>query len=134
MRMREIISLNDLWDWHLPGGPVQKRLVPSCYFCVGDATCSREFTLTDTNLMDKRLILHFEGVHYSGAVMVNGVCMGDMLPYVFCDFDIGACARVGENAVNLLTIPVESGKTLQSIAIQAADRAFAPVVYGISAG
>ena len=98
--MRDIISLNGLWDWHLPGGPVQKRLVPSCYFCVGDAYYSREFTLTD--LSGKRVILHFEGVHYGGAVTVNGVPMGDMLPYVFYDFDITACAKAGVNTVDVL--------------------------------
>ena len=64
--MRDIISLNGLWDWNLPGGPVQKRPVPSCYFCVGDAYYSREFALPE--LAGKRVVLHFEGVHYTGAV------------------------------------------------------------------
>jgi len=98
--MREIISLNGLWDWRVPGGPVQKRHVPSCYFCVGDAHYSRAFALPE--IARKRVILHFEGVHYTGAVTVNGVFMGDMLPYVFYDFDITACARPGENTVEVL--------------------------------
>jgi len=98
--MREIISLNGLWDWNQPGGPVQKRHVPSCYFCVGDAHYSRAFTLPEVT--DKRVILHFEGVHYMGAVTVNGVFMGDMLPYVPYDFDITACAKLGENIVEVL--------------------------------
>ena len=98
--MRDIISLNGLWDWNLPGGPVQKRHVPSCYFCVGDAYYSREFALPE--LTGKCAVLHFEGVHYTGAVTVNGVFMGDMLPYVCYDFDITACAKPGENTVQVL--------------------------------
>ena len=109
--MRNIVSLNGWWDWRLPGGATQKKMVPSCYHCVGDANYTKAFELPD--LTEKRVILHFEGVHYSGSVTLNGSYIGDMLPYIYYDFDISDYVKEGENIVEVLIkdITAEYGAT-----------------------
>ena len=109
--MRDKICLNGWWDWRPPGDIPRQRMVPSCYRCVGSAVYSRAFDLPD--LSGKRAILHFEGVHYTGSVTVNGAHIGDMLPYVFYDFDFTDHARQGANNVEVLIkdINAEFGPT-----------------------
>ena len=94
------IDLNGWWDWRVPGGAAEKKWVPSCYICVGEAIYSRTFELPD--MTGKRAVLHFEGVHYTGAAKVNGAAVGEMLPFIFYDFDITEQARQGENTVEVL--------------------------------
>lgn len=109
--MQDMISLNGWWDWQLPGGTRQKKLVPSCYTCVGDAHYSRIFTLPV--IAGKRVILHFEGVSYCGDVTVNGQSVGQMLPYVCYDWDVTTMASQGENLVevNVSDITARYGPT-----------------------
>ena len=97
--MRDRIDLNGWWDWRLPGGAPQKRAVPSCYLCVGEARYSREFYMQE--LGGKRAVLHFEGVHYTGTVSVNGRFTGEMLPYVFYEFDVTDFVTPGANTVEV---------------------------------
>ena len=98
--MREIINLNGWWEWKLPGGVSDKKIVPSCYTCVGDAIYTKETDLS--GISGKRIILHFEGVSYTGNVTVNNKPVGDMLPYVFYEFDITGIAHEGKNTVSVL--------------------------------
>ena len=98
--MRDTIDLNGWWDWQLPGGVTQKRIVPSCYICVGEAIYTRDFELPD--ISGKRVLLHFEGVHYSGEVTVNSQLMGEMLPYVYYDFDITQHVTKGTNSISVI--------------------------------
>ena len=105
------IDLNGWWDWRVPGGTAEKKRVPSCYICVGEAMYSRTFELPD--IAGKRVVLHFEGVHYTGEVKLNGSPIGGMLPYIFYDFDITGRARRGENSVEVTIrdITAEYGPT-----------------------
>ncbi|MHB1293936.1 MAG: glycoside hydrolase family 2 protein [Anaerolineae bacterium] len=97
--MNDIISLNGWWDWRLPNGLKQKKLVPSCYTCVGDAFYSREMELPA--IEGRRVALHFEGVSYCGDVSVNGKPVGQMLPYVPYDWDVTALVSPGRNLVEV---------------------------------
>ncbi len=80
------LSLNGYWDWHLPHGPTIARKVPSCYTCVGQAVFERDFELDLAQ--HERAFLCFEGIHYTGAVSLNGSPLGEMLPYVPYRFEI----------------------------------------------
>lgn len=98
--MQEIISLNGWWDWSIPGHSSQQREVPSSYLCVGEAVYMKQFELPDVS--NKRLLLHFEGVHYTGTVTLNGASIGNMLPYVPYDFDITSTAVTGCNVLEVV--------------------------------
>ncbi len=84
--MHERIDLNGYWDWKLPGGMWQRRLVPSSYTCVGTATFQKELAL---NLPPgRRAFLCFDGIAYKGKVWCNDAYLGEMLPYVPYQFDV----------------------------------------------
>lgn len=97
--MRQRLSLNGLWDWALPGGPAEKKAVPSSYLCVGEAHYARTFDLPEG---PGRWSLHFDGVAHDGEVTVNGVLVGNLLPYVPFAFDLTGIARPGVNEVQVI--------------------------------
>ena len=79
--MRKSVSLNGLWNWHIPGGPNQTVAVPSCYHCVGDAYFEKDIQI---ECVEGRIEIRFEGIHYEGRLWVNGADMGEILPYWRC--------------------------------------------------
>ncbi|MHB1294199.1 MAG: glycoside hydrolase family 2 protein [Anaerolineae bacterium] len=87
--MRTRRSLNGWWDWHIPSGPLERRLVPSSYRCVGEATF--ETTAEIPCPPGQRAFLCFEGIAFEGEVTVNGQPVGRMLPFVPYAFDITPC-------------------------------------------
>ena len=105
--MTKVIDLNGEWDWKILGGETQKRIVPSCYACVGDAYYSRSFLLD--SIKNKCVIMHFEGVSYTGEVSVNEHKIGEMLPYVYYDFDITDSIIDGNNTVSVLIKDFNAG-------------------------
>lgn len=97
--MRERISLNGIWDWAIPGGPPEQKIVPSSYRCVGEATYNRTF---DTLLLSgRRLFLCFAGITYEGSVRVNGHDVGQMGPFTPYEFDITLYVVPGANRLEV---------------------------------
>jgi hypothetical protein len=109
--MRTSVSLNGLWDWHIPGGETQSINVPSCYHCVGDCYYKKDIELKE--VPGGKLALRFEGIHYEGRLWFNGRDMGEILPYTRFAFDITAEARQGTNHIAVLVqdITAEFGPT-----------------------
>ena len=97
--MRERISLNGEWDWAIPGGPLEPKLVPTSYRCVGEATYSRTF---DAPLLSgRRFFLCFAGITYEGCVRVNGHDVGQMGPFTPYEFDITPYMAPGANLLEV---------------------------------
>ncbi len=97
--MRERVSLNGWWDWSVPNGPIEKKLVPSSYRCVGEAIFARRFDLPD--LAGRRVFLCFEGVTFEGRATINGHELGRMLAFVPYEFDITPFVVVGANSLSV---------------------------------
>ena len=82
------LSLCGEWDWSILGGKPEKITVPSSYICVGTANFEKT---VDINIQEnKSFYLCFDGVSYTGKAWINGIFLGDMLPFVPYKFDITA--------------------------------------------
>lgn len=93
-------DLGGLWQFSVPGGPVELRKVPGSYDCVGDSIWSRTVTMTKP-AADRRTMLCFEGIAYEASVLFNGKVVGEMLPYSYYEFDISELIAEGENAIEV---------------------------------
>lgn len=99
--MREIFSLDGIWNWQVKDGIKKMKLVPSSYNCVGDAVYEKEI---DIHILDnKRVFIIFEGVAYQGVVWLNGIELGVMQPYSEYRFELTDIAKSG---INLITVDV----------------------------
>ena len=100
--MRELrtrTSLDGVWQFSIPGGFPEPRIVPGSYECVGKSEYRRTFPAC---LRDgRRVFLTFEGITYEAEVSVNGSGVGRMLPYSFYAFDITDLLRDGENELSV---------------------------------
>ena len=97
--MRDRITLNGLWDWSIPGGCVEQKIVPSSYRCVGEAAFEKTIALTFP--ASERLFLCFEGIAFEGYPSLNGTWLERMLPFVPYEFDITSLIRRGENRLRV---------------------------------
>ena len=109
--MRNSISLNGLWEWHIPGGLNESVRVPSCYHCVGDSFYEKDIEMEPP--LSGRTILRFEGIHYEGNLWFNGQDLGELLPYTRFEFDISSLITSGTNHITVLVrdITAEFGPT-----------------------
>lgn len=97
--MLEKIALNGYWDWKLPGGMWQRKMVPSSYICVGGALFEKKIDLLPSR--NKRLFLCFDGVAYLGKVWFNEHKLGEMLPYIPYRFEVSDWIKNGQNCIRV---------------------------------
>ncbi len=97
--VRHHIELNGWWDWAIPDGPRERRLVPSSYRCVGQAIYERSLEIPAPG--GQRVFLCFEGIAFEGQVRVNGADVGRMLPFVPYEYDITSLVVPGANTLQV---------------------------------
>lgn len=87
-------SLNGLWKRRVGKGAFEKVKVPYSTLSVGHSECVRRFDLEQKS---ERIFLKFDGITYYAKVYLNGVFLGDMLPYSEYIFDITDNAKEKNN-------------------------------------
>ncbi len=106
---RNKISLNGLWNFQIPQGKTEKRMVPGSYHCVGDSIYSYEFYYDKhSNPPDTRTLVCFEGIAYEGTVFLNGIELGTMLPYSYYEFDATDSIQNGSNQIFLKLMDINA--------------------------
>ena len=77
-------SLNGIWQYRVGHGRATEREVPFSALAVGHSECERLFDAEAS----ARTFLRFAGVTYQGNVYLNGMHVGEMLPYCEYIFDV----------------------------------------------
>ena len=94
-------SLNGWWDYKIAEGEYYKKRVPYSDFAVGVAHLRKYFD----KKQDGQAFLIFDGITYSATVTLNGVKLGEMLPYCEYRFDItDIIADKNELSVDIIDI------------------------------
>lgn len=99
--MRNIQSLNGVWEYRIGKGEFSSRNVPFSCLAVGHSECKRSFDLEYTS---KKVFLKFDGITYYARAILNGKFIGEMLPYSEYSFDI---TDVVKEKDNLLLVEIE---------------------------
>lgn len=87
-------SLNGEWLYRIGKGKEKRRTVPFSALCVGHSECRKTF---DLDYKSKRVFLKFDGITYHAVVTLNGVHIGDMLPYSEYLFDVTGAIKDKNN-------------------------------------
>ena len=98
--MRELQSLNEIWDYRAAEGPWDKREIPYADLPVGFAECRRTFDVSG-GYTGRRAFLRLEGITYEADVVLNGEALGRMLPYVPYEFEVTEKLRPVENELRV---------------------------------
>ena len=69
-------------------------MVPFSTLAVGQSECFRKFDRTEDL---PRVALQFDGITYAAKVFLNGVPVGEMLPYCEYTFDVSDVVRDKDN-------------------------------------
>ena len=77
--MRNVQSLNGVWNYRIGDGKYTEKTVPYSDLCVGISECVLEF---GAKCNDGRAFLVFEGITYSAKVTLNGVFLEQLSPYI----------------------------------------------------
>ena len=99
--MRELQSLNGIWDYRAADGSWTQREVPYADFPVGFTECRRFFDLP-ANAAGHRAFVRLEGVTYEADVILNGEKLGAMLPYVPYEFEVTGRLLAAQNELRVL--------------------------------
>ncbi|MBO4972361.1 MAG: hypothetical protein J6D45_06065 [Clostridia bacterium] len=94
------VSLNGIWTRKIGCGAESEQIVPFSALAVGRSTLKREFTAEGF----VRLFLALDGITYHASVYLNGILLGEMLPYCEYEFEIGSYVKEGTNE---LTVELE---------------------------
>ena len=97
----EIQSLNGLWKRRVGYGEEKDQTVPYSTLPVGRSVCSRKFSVSKNR---KRVFLKFDGITYHATVVLNGITLGEMLPYCEYEFEITSLV---DDCENELTVELE---------------------------
>ena len=95
----ERIYLDGIWQRRIGEGPWAKQTVPYSCLCVGQSECMLQF---DAEKKNGRVFLVFEGITYGAEVVLNGVCLGKMLPYSVYRYDVTEQLRETGNVLCVL--------------------------------
>lgn len=87
-------SLNGAWKRRVGKGVFEKIKVPYSTLSVGHSECVKCF---DINKKSDVILLRFDGITYYAKVTLNGVYLGDMLPYSEYSFDITEIVKEKDN-------------------------------------
>lgn len=99
--MRELQSLNGIWDYRAADGPWIQRQVPYADFPVGFAECRRFFDLP-AGTAGRRAFVRLDGITYEADVVLNGEKLGVMLPYVPYEFEVTGMLRALQNELRVI--------------------------------
>lgn len=91
-------SLNGLWEYRVGQGSYTTKQVPFSTLPVGQSTCRRTFDLEQTA---PRVLLRFDGITYGATVSLNGVPVGEMVPYCEYTFDVTSLVRATDNLLEV---------------------------------
>lgn len=97
----KIQSLNGMWQRRVGKGTYSFVNVPYSTLSVGHSECVKIFDLEE---MGKTVLLKFDGITYYAKLYLNGVYLGDMLPYSEYVFDV--TMQLKEKG-NVLTVEIE---------------------------
>ena len=84
------VTLNGEWLYRIGGAAQTSITVPFSRLPVGHSECTRSFDVASSA---KRIFLKFDGVTYYAKVFLNGIELGEMLPYCEYKFEITSIAR-----------------------------------------
>jgi len=94
-------SLNGVWQYRIGKGKFVEKEVPFSELPVGHSEVERYFDLSfDTD----KVFLKFDGITYFATVFLNGVKIGEMLPYSEYLFDV---TEIVMPKGNFLTVEIE---------------------------
>ena len=93
-----IQSLNGWWDYRIGNGSYKAIRVPYSALPVGKSECRLRFDQTEVS---ERAFLVFEGITYRAVAVLNGVMLGEMLPYCQYKFEITNIALVEGNVLTV---------------------------------
>lgn len=96
--VRQKQSLNGWWDYRVGEGAWERKRVPFSARPVGVSTCARSF---DRHSAAARAFLVFDGITYAATVTLNGVVLGEMLPYSEYRFEITDLLRETDNRLSV---------------------------------
>ncbi len=94
----KIQSLNGVWQYRIGEGRYTTIQVPYSTQPVGSSECVRAFDLEYTA---PKYFLRFKGITYFAKVVLNGVLLGEMLPYSEYVFDITKYAKEKDNELRV---------------------------------
>ena len=77
--------LNGCWLYRVGAGAERPITVPFSAHAVGHSECRRTF---DLDLAGSKVFLQLDGITYAATVALNGVTLGDMLPYSEYRWDV----------------------------------------------
>ena len=103
------VSLNGQWKYRVGFGDFSDISVPFSRLPVGRSECVKNFDLTEHS---DKVFLKFDGITYYAEVTLNGVVLGEMLPYSEYEFDVSE-------------IVMPRGNTL-TVVLEDINRAFGP--------
>jgi len=89
-------SLNGVWSYRVGKGTWGEKSVPFSSAPVGHSEYMRKF---DCDLTKKKVFLRFDGITYAAKVTVNGIFLGNMLPYAEYTFDISESVKEKDNTL-----------------------------------
>jgi len=93
-----IQSLNGKWLYRIGKGAETEITVPFSRNPVGHSECVKHFDLTEKTA---RTFLRFDGITYAATVWLNGVKLGDMLPYCEYTFEITDTVKPADNLLRV---------------------------------
>ncbi len=95
------VSLNGKWKYRVGFGDFSDISVPFSRLPVGRSECVKNFDMLE--LSDKMFLI-FDGITYYAEVTLNGVTLGEMLPYSEYKFDV---TEILKQKGNTLTVVLE---------------------------
>ena len=98
--LRARVDLNGEWDRYLNGEWFDRFHVPSSRRPLGYYQLRRNFLLPKL-ASNQRAFVRFEGITYHGTVVLNGIKLGQMGPYVPYEFDLTPHAKEGSNQIEV---------------------------------
>ncbi len=96
--MRDIL-LNGAWKYRVGYGEFDEISVPFSRLPVGLSECVRHFDVTEKF---ERAFVRFDGITYHASVFLNGVAIGEMLPYCEYEFEVTDLLRDGGNVLSVV--------------------------------
>jgi len=90
------VSLNGNWKYRVGFGDFADISVPFSRLPVGRSECVKTFDIPE--LSDK-IFLKFDGITYYAEVTLNGVALGEMLPYSEYEFDVTGIVKQKGNTL-----------------------------------
>ena len=96
--MKDIL-LNGIWKYRIGYGDFTDIEVPFSRLPVGRSECVRDFDVTEDHT---RAFIKFDGITYRGEVWLNGILLGQMLPYSEYEFEVTKLIKRRGNRISVV--------------------------------